>query len=260
MKVRNLIKIIAIVTVLFHVSCSNDELNETQTEQVAEKGLSLEQINAKVETFLADNSDQPFDKKMNEKLNNFIRQELEKVNAAESTSKARPAFGLDPNSIIPIYRFYKSGDHFYTANFSEGQNASYAYEGVLGFASHNFNQTNFISRWYSRRNFDRVLAVGKISNTNHYAIANDCFNQKLDLSYFYGFDAQRNTQILENLYTTSHRHYWQYEGIIGGAGGNRAIHGYYNHDLKDHLYTNNYNELGAGAHGYVYEGVLFYLN
>ncbi|CAL2080643.1 hypothetical protein [Tenacibaculum sp. 190524A05c] len=260
MKVRNLIKIIAIVTVLFHVSCSNDELNETQTEQVAEKGLSLEQINAKVETFLADNSDQPFDKKMDEKLNNFIRQELEKENATESTSKARPAFGLDPNSVVPIYRFYKDGDHFYTKSFSEGQNAGFAYEGVLGLASTSFNESNFISRWYSHRNYDRVIAVGQISNTNHYAIANDCFYLYNGHQLFFGIDIGNNIQVLADGFSTSHRHYWQYEGIIGGAGGNRAIHGYYNHDLKDHLYTNNYNELGAGAHGYVYEGVLFYLN
>ncbi|SEC41255.1 hypothetical protein SAMN04489761_2922 [Tenacibaculum sp. MAR_2009_124] len=263
LKVKNILKIIVLMMVMLHLSCSNEEANEIQTENRAElEKIDLKQIEAKIEVFLSENSSKKFNKETETEIHEIVKRELQELLESESLERARSDFGLDPNSLVAIHRFYRNGDHFYTTSIAEGQNAGYAYEGMLGFASRNFSNSNFISRWHNidNRNQDRVLARGRISSSNHYVIANDCYSQNLNGSYFFGLDLTQGAQILENLYTTSIRNNWQYEGIMGGTGYSRPIYGYYNIDLKDHVYTNDFNELGSGAHGYVYEGVAFHLN
>jgi hypothetical protein len=58
---------------------------------------------------------------------------------------------------------------------------------------------------------------------------------------------------------------WTYEGITGYvydglASGTTPLYRYYNTGSGDHLYTTNWNELGAGGSGgWVYEGISCYI-
>ncbi|WAC02841.1 hypothetical protein N7U66_04185 [Lacinutrix neustonica] len=162
-----------------------------------------------------------------------------------------------------IYQFYRNGDHFYTNSFDEGVNAQYAYERTLGTVATSGPTYQAITRWYNLGNGDRVITTGV---SGHPAIAGSILNiyvneygQLISLpSDSSGNISGTNVPVTQ----ASSNGTWRYEGILGYTTGNSnslPVHTYYNHNLKDHIYLTDFNILGNGGNGYVYEGIAFYI-
>ncbi|MBP9793534.1 MAG: hypothetical protein KBC56_05985 [Flavobacterium sp.] len=142
---------------------------------------------------------------------------------------------LASNSVFSQTTFHRlfnpvSGKHFYTTNSSGVEYSQYpVYEGVLGTIPGGGD------------NVDPIFVLINLSTGDRIMTKNI---------------AERNFLIL-NGYT--------YQGIMGYLGqipspyAIKSIHRYYSSTRKEHFYTNNYNELGSGKYGYVYEGVAFFL-
>lgn len=127
-----------------------------------------------------------------------------------------------------IFRLYNasSGRHYYTT-LTQGPlyNAYPVREGNLGDIS--FSNTYPIYVFSKPSNGDRILTIS---------------------------EAER-----ANLSSSG----WSYEGIMGYTGDfpvpliSNTIYRYFNPRKNEHFYTKDYNELGSGRFGYIYEGVAF---
>lgn len=56
---------------------------------------------------------------------------------------------------------------------------------------------------------------------------------------------------------------WIVKEMLGSADSFKPlipVYRYYRHQTKSHFFTTNYNEIGAGAMGFQYEGIGFYVN
>ncbi|MFD2564164.1 hypothetical protein [Aquimarina rubra] len=157
-----------------------------------------------------------------------------------------------------IYRFYKDGSHLYTVDYNEGVNAGFNYEGILGSVLSNGPTERAITRWHNLANGDRVITTDV---RQHPAILNDIqsiyyYNAYGSLVLAYYNEFLPGTTVTGQMTSAVGR--WRYEGILGYAddiAGNKPVYTYYNSVIKDHLYTYDFNELGNGGQGYVYEGV-----
>jgi hypothetical protein len=147
------------------------------------------------------------------------------------------SFSASAQSSVPLHRLYNpwSTKHYYTtATTGPAYNSYPVYEGSLGLLLPSnagcFYPLHALS---NPNNGDRVLTI--VENEKGYL-----------------------TQIRK----------YVYEGILGYACAGdtydpqnslNIVYRYYNHSKREHFYTNNFNELGSGNHGYVYEGVAFAL-
>ncbi|NVO09559.1 MAG: hypothetical protein HXX16_06325 [Bacteroidales bacterium] len=136
---------------------------------------------------------------------------------------------------LQLHRYYngKSGDHFYTTNWSElgGGKGDYKYEGVAGF----------------------VLP------------ANSPAANSVPLHRYY------NGKSGDHFYTTNWNELgggkgdYKYEGVackiysVENIAKTAKLYRYYNGKSGDHFYTTNWDELGNGKGGYKYEGVAGYI-
>jgi hypothetical protein len=135
-------------------------------------------------------------------------------------------FKVAPRDVARLYRFYKSGDHFYTTAEHEGIGARYAGEGV----------TCLIHT----KQYPGTVVMHRLYNRNH----ND---------HLYSTDKNEGTRVG-----------YSYEGPVGyvytsaSKPGLVELHRFYNRSNNDHFYTLSRNE-GAAASGYAYEGVSCYV-
>jgi hypothetical protein len=254
------------------LSCSNDkDLKIERNISFKEKSISkLKNLDIEVKIFLQKNEQLKKGGKFDEKLNKYLSKKYFNANKMEPTEGNGNSAPPYPTTRIPLFRFYKNSDHFYTTTYSEGINAGYRYEGVLGFLDNYWHNGSpyMLLRWYNYRNFDRVLPLGAVSLFNHVEILRNTYDRYYDrqgkLEYFITGVVNGITvsKIPDNSSINNPRGdgQWRYEAILGSTfPSGIAIHVYYNKTLNDHLYTNNFNELKNGAHGYVYEGIAFYL-
>ncbi|ASW74605.1 hypothetical protein IQ37_04325 [Chryseobacterium piperi] len=140
-----------------------------------------------------------------------------------------------PNNLgnIPVYVFYNSNkvDHLYTLDRAEGNNLNYEDRGVLGSVGDSksvwpaYSPDYKITRWYNRRNGDRLLTQSN--------------------------EVDNNSD-------------WVNEGVLGLAArsdydGNSPVYRYRGRRRSNHFFTTNFNELGNGNSAWVYEGIGFYV-
>jgi len=145
--------------------------------------------------------------------------------------------------LVPLYRYWLDSkhDHFYTANpqeigkTHEGEVGHHGYkcEGHIGYVSPvQFPGSVPIHRYFHEAHFD------------HFYTANE---QEIGTTH------------------VGHvgHHGYKYEGVTGYAYPAqhyvKPVHRYWNAGITDHFYTVDPNEIGAGKHGYVGEGVAFHV-
>ena len=141
-----------------------------------------------------------------------------------------------PSGTVALYRYYDphTADHFYTTNYSElgAGIQGWRYEGVAGYVyATQHPGTVPLYRYYDGRAGDHFYT------TNYAELEGGRGGYAYEGVAAYVFPGeQRNT-----------------------TGANRAavvpLHRYMNPGATDHFYTTVYAELGAGAGGYVYEGI-----
>lgn len=139
---------------------------------------------------------------------------------------AAGAFKVVPRDVVKLYRFYRSGDHFYTTAEHEGISARYTGEGVACLIhTKQYPDTVVLHRLYNRSLGDHLYSTDKNEGT---------------------------------------RVGYSYEGPVGyvytaqSKPGLEPLHRFYNRSNNDHFYTLSRNE-GAAARGYAYEGVACYV-
>jgi len=139
---------------------------------------------------------------------------------------AKGTFKVVPRDVAKLYRFYRSGDHFYTTAEHEGIGARYSSEGVTCLIhTKQYPGTVVLHRLYNGKRNDHLYSTSKTEGTNvGYAYEGP-------VGYVYTADSR--------------------PGLV-------PLHRFYNNDNVDHFYTLNRNE-GAAARGYVYEGVTCYV-
>lgn len=138
--------------------------------------------------------------------------------------------GTISNDRFALYRYFRSGNHFYTTNFNELGNGAngHTFEGIQAYV-------------YTSN------ASGRIPLYRYY-----------------------NSSVNNHFYTTDFSHLgigaggYVLEGVIAyvhaSAGDGRVpLYRYYNASIVDHFYTTNFNELGNGAGGYVLESIQAYV-
>src|SRR5580700_9948981 len=64
-----------------------------------------------------------------------------------------------PPRISPLYRFFGNGDHFLTANYQEGVNARYAYEGIAFYVWNAPVSQNMIPIYRCYANGDHMVST-----------------------------------------------------------------------------------------------------
>ena len=158
------------------------------------------------------------------------------VNKEVNPSIEKVSINKKIQTILSIKRLYNasSGKHYYTTATSGSIYSLFPInEGVLGTCLSTYDQFVYNKPIYAltKSNGDRILTIS---------------------------DSEKN-------YLTTVG--FVYEGIIGYTASSFSapnlyytIYRYYNSSKREHFYTNNYNELGAGSFGYQYEGVAFQLS
>ncbi|MEL7148192.1 MAG: hypothetical protein AAFO69_17590 [Bacteroidota bacterium] len=266
-KIKKTFGILLALLLAINLSCTQEEVIVPEQQEL----IDIAALDAKMQTFLAENPGLTSGRQgigaVDEIINDFLNDELQSggVTIVSDPGNANASGSSNQNTYAVIYRFFRHDDHFYTTSYEEGINADFTYEGILGLASLDWNFASAaLVRWYSRRNGDRVLSAGVVTNTNHPVIAQDTHNRWQPggvHSPYVPFDGTFNGGFITSPENPPyHNGTWHFEGVMGYSTGNRNIHVYYNAAIHDHLYTNDFSELGNGAHGYVYEGVAFSLN
>jgi hypothetical protein len=139
---------------------------------------------------------------------------------------AKGTFKVVPRDVAKLYRFYKSGDHFYTTAEHEGIGARYAGEGVTCLIhTKQYPGSVVLHRLYNSRHNDHLYSTNKAEGTN----------------VGYSYEGP-----VGYVYTAESR-----PGLV-------PLHRFYNGGNNDHFYTLSRNE-GAAARGYAYEGVACYV-
>ncbi|GER58911.1 hypothetical protein [Patiriisocius marinus] len=240
---KNYLLKISIITLIsiFVYSCSKDNLDEIKEESntSVDEGLVIS-IEKKIPVF---------------KISS-VEEDINSINKSSQNFAAQNSYNF-------IYRFYKDGDHFYTVNQSEGFNAGYTYEGILGKSLIASGSQIQLTRWYNIHSGDRYMTQSVSSTPAIYTNMNDQWHCLTPTNPVYLCDLPASPNRIPGTNITSDpatpNGDWRYEGLLGKSGGTKAIYSYYNSSANDHYFTNNYNDLGNGNYGYIYEGIVFYL-
>jgi len=131
---------------------------------------------------------------------------------------------------VPLYRYFRPGNHFYTTNFSELGNggAGYNLEGIQAYV----HKTNGPGR-------TPLYRYHSSSINNHFYTTN--FSELGNGGSGYTYEGVQAF-------------------VYSSAGDGRVpLYRYYNRSARDHFYTTNFNELGNGGSGYTYEGIQAYV-
>lgn len=270
-KIKNTFGIILLLLLTINLSCTQEEVVELKKEEK----VDLKSLESKLKAFLENNQGLTSGRQeiggIDEIVNDFLNDELQAGDVTIVSGNGSSAGNSGSNNsssqnfYTMIYRFQKYHDHFYTTSYQEGIDAGYSFQGLLGMAKREASSifSTALVRWYTTRHGDRVISNGVVDGDNHPVIAGDTFNQwrpdGVHTPYVPFDGTYLGRSILAPQFPTRSSGTWQFEGVMGYSGGSTPIFGYYNHALKDHLYTNDINELGTGGNGYVSEGVAFTL-